>query len=76
MVAPAKDFVTLKLPRTAVEDFPVITEALISRMHNLLERNTDGLLSATEVDEAETLVELVQFSQVVVLSLEAGKGTA
>lgn len=72
----ADEPVILKLPRSAVPDVSAFSETLLDRMHELLERNTDGALTSVEQQEAETLVELAQFSQVLALSMKAGKGTA
>lgn len=68
--------ITLKLPRSALPDVIAMSDALIDRMHELLERNTDRQLSPLEHVEAEMLVELAQFSQIVALSMQAGKGAA
>jgi hypothetical protein len=37
-------------------------------MHELLERNTDGLLSAVERSELETLVKMAEFAQLLALA--------
>ena len=45
-------------------------------MHQLLERNTEAALSPLEREEAETLVAMAQFSQIVAMSLQKGRDAA
>ena len=45
----------------------------MDRMHELLERNTDGTLDAVEREQLETLVEMAQFSQLVSSALDPVK---
>lgn len=47
-----------------------LSESLTERMHELLERNTDGLLSPTELEELQTLVRISQFGQILAMSLD------
>ena len=70
MVA-ASESVTVTLPRSAVGGVLSLSKALLDRMHELLERNTDGVLSAFEHDELEALVEMAQFGQVISMALGA-----
>lgn len=65
------DTVPLTLPRAAVDAVTVLPAPLVDRMHHLLERNTDGTLSANETAELETLVSMAQFSQLVSLAVQA-----
>lgn len=65
------DPVTFTIPRSAVADVIALSAALTDRMHELLERNTDGALSAIEQGELETLVQMAQFGQVVSMALAA-----
>lgn len=65
------DAVTVTLPRSAVGDVLSLSAALLDRMHDLLERNADGVLPAVEREELETLVQMAQFGQVVSMALRA-----
>lgn len=67
--AAATEAVTLTLPRSALADVVSLSAGLLDRMHHLLERNTDGALSAVERDELETLVHMAQFGQIVSMAL-------
>jgi len=48
-----------------------MTDALLDRMHILLEQNTEGALSTVERDELETLVAMAQFGQILSSALQA-----
>jgi hypothetical protein len=48
-----------------------LSESLNNRMHDLLERNTDGTLSPIERAELETLVEMAQFGQIISIALKS-----
>ena len=63
--------VTFSLPRSAVGDVISISDSLLDQMHALLERNTDGALSAIEREELETLTRMAQFGQIISLALRA-----
>ena len=65
----AGDAVTLTLPRSAIADVVSLSDTLLDRMHELLERNTDGRLSPVEREEVETLVVMAQFGQLVSMAL-------
>ena len=69
-MSPPADSVTIKLPRSAVPDVAALTATLLDRMHDLLERNTDGSLSLIEREELETLVHMAQFAQVLSIALQ------
>ena len=56
-----------------MRDVLTLSDALTERMHELLERNTDGTLSATERAELETLVHMAQFSQMVATAIRASQ---
>ena len=43
---------------------------LADRMHELLERNTEGALSAIEREELEGLVEMAEFAQVLAAAIQ------
>ncbi len=62
--------VTVTLPRSAVGGILSLSRGLLDRMHELLERNTDGALSAVEEEELEALVKMVQFGQVFSTALQ------
>jgi hypothetical protein len=62
--------VTLTLPKSAIPDMVSLSATLLERMHELLERNTDGVLSAVEREELDTLVQMAQFGQIVSLALK------
>jgi hypothetical protein len=61
--------VTLTLPRSAVGDFMTLSNRLLDRMHELLERGNDDKLSAVEREELDTLVQMAQFGQIVAMAL-------
>ncbi len=63
------DPITLTFPRSAVADIELLSSTLVDRLHFLLERNTDGLLSSIEQEELSTLSQMAQFSQIVSLAM-------
>ena len=65
----AGESVTLTVPRSAVGGVLELSATLLDRMHELLERNTDGALSPVEREELETLVRMAQFGQIVSTAL-------
>jgi len=65
----ATDPVTLTIPRTVLSDIVSLSAELSDRMHDLLERNTDGRLSTVEQRELETLVRVAEFGQIVSMAL-------
>lgn len=69
MNAPS-DVVTITLPRSMMPELPVFATALNDRMHELLERNTDGRLSDGERVELESLVQMAQFAQIFAMTLQ------
>ena len=70
-MAIVEESVTVTLPRSAVGGVLSLSRLLLDRMHELLERNSDGALSAFEREELEALVEMSQFGQVFSLALQA-----
>jgi hypothetical protein len=70
----ASENVILTLPRAVVSDLPSLSQSLTERMHGLLERNTEGTLTAPEREELETLVEMAQFAQILVMATQGMKG--
>ena len=63
--------VTLTFPRSVIGGVMSISAKLVDRMHELLERNTDGNLSPLEREELETLVPMAEFSQLLSTALAA-----
>ena len=59
----ATDPITLTLPASVATAIPTMAQRLVDRMHELLERNTDGQLTPTERDELESLVDMAQIAQ-------------
>jgi hypothetical protein len=68
MIKPA-DPITLSVPRTILSDILALSNEFTDRMHELLERNTDGKLSQLEKAELETLVRMAEFGQIVSIAL-------
>jgi hypothetical protein len=66
------DAITLTLPRSAITGVVSLSDTLLDRMHELLERNTDGQLSAVQREEVETLVLMAQFGQLLSAALRPG----
>ena len=60
----AADPITLTLPASVAGAIPSMAQRLVDRMHELLERNTDGQLTSHERDELESLVDIAQVAQV------------
>lgn len=63
--------ITLTFPRSALDDVLSLSDELNDRMHELLERNTDGSLAPVERAELATLVHMSQFGQLLALALRA-----
>lgn len=70
----AAETLVLTLPRAIVPELPVLSKSLTDRMHALLERNTEGTLTATEREELETLVEMAQFAQILAMAVQGAQG--
>jgi hypothetical protein len=64
------DVVTITLPRSIVPELPIFADALNDRMHDLLERNTEGTLSESERAELESLVQMAQFAQILAMATQ------
>jgi hypothetical protein len=73
MIAPAETLV-LTLPRSLVPELPTLSRSLNDRLHALLERNTDGALTKVEREELETLVQMAQFAQILVMAAQGVAG--
>jgi hypothetical protein len=65
----AADPITVSVPRSVLADIVKLSGDLTDRMHELLERNTDGQLGPTEKAELETLVQMAEFGQIVSMAL-------
>ncbi|HVS72607.1 MAG TPA: hypothetical protein VHQ47_15225 [Phycisphaerae bacterium] len=63
------DPVTFSVPRALLSQISGLSADLTDRLHELLERNTDGQLDARESAELETLAQMAQFSQIVSMAL-------
>ncbi len=66
----AADPITFCVPRTVLSDIVQLSAELTDRMHELLERNTNGQLGSTERAELETLVRMAEFGQIVSMALQ------
>ena len=64
------DPVTVSVPRNVLSDILTLSDELADRMHQLLERNTDGGLSDIEKSELDTLVRVAQFGQIVSMAMQ------
>ena len=65
----AADPITFTVPRSMASDIVQLSAELMDRMHQLLERNTDGQLQPAEKAELETLVRMAEFGQIVSMAL-------
>jgi len=57
--------ITVTLPASVAGEIPVLARRLVDRMHELLERNTEGQVNGVEREELEALVEMAEFAQLV-----------
>jgi hypothetical protein len=62
--------ITLTLPANLAGTIPTMAGRLVDRMHELLERNTEGQLTPIERDELEGLVEMAQFAQLLAAAVQ------
>jgi len=65
------DPITFSMPRNVATDIVQLSADLTDRMHELLERNTDGNLQPAEKAELETLVRMAQFGEIVSMAIQA-----
>jgi hypothetical protein len=63
------DPITISVSRSMLADIVQLSAELTDRMHELLERNTDGSLTSSEKAELESLVRMAQFGQIVSVAL-------
>lgn len=68
--------ITLRFPRSVVDELPALAADLTDRMHALLERNTEGMLSAVERAELETLVRMAHFAQLLAMAADGPTSAA
>jgi len=64
------DPITFSVPRKVLTDIVQLSAELTDRMHELLEKNTDGQLGAIERTELEALVRVAEFGQIVSMALQ------
>jgi hypothetical protein len=64
----SSDAITLTFPRSILPELPTLAQGLNERMHELLERNTEGALTETERAELETLAQMAQFAQILAVA--------
>jgi hypothetical protein len=63
------DSVSLTFPSAVIAEVIALSDGLLDRMHHLLERNTEGMLSGVEREELETLVRMASFSEMLSTAL-------
>jgi len=71
MTMSAAPDIILTFPRSVVGDVLTLSDSLQRRMHELLERNTDGSLAPIERAELETLVQMAQFGQILAMAMRS-----
>jgi hypothetical protein len=64
------DPITVSVPRRMLADIVQLSADLTDRMHELLERNTDGNLGDLEKSELDALVRMAEFGQVVSMAIQ------
>jgi hypothetical protein len=64
------DPITFSVSRSVLADIVTLSDSLTNRMHELLEKNTDGLLIPAEKVELESLVRMAEFGQIVSIALQ------
>jgi len=63
-----RESITLTIPQSVAAELSKRAAGWNDRMHELLERNTDGALNAPEHRELEALVLLDQFAQILAMA--------
>jgi hypothetical protein len=61
---------TVPIPRSVLAGLAGVSASFTGRMHELLEKNTEGTIGADEKRELEVLVRVAQLDQVVTLALQ------
>lgn len=69
------DAITFTLPRSVLPELPSLAQSLNDRMHELLERNTEGALSEIERAELEALVQMAHVVQIFAMAAQGVKIT-
>ena len=64
------DPITFSVPRAVLSDISHLSHKFNDRMHELLERNTDGALTPQESAELQNLVRMAEFGQIVDAALQ------
>lgn len=67
------DPIIISVPRAVLSDMSHMPSDLLDRMHELLERNTDGTLNPTESAELKAIVRMAQLSEIASLALQMPK---
>ena len=67
------DVILFSVPRALLALIVQTANDLIAPMHELLERNTEGELSATEKLELEKLVRIAEFGQILSDAIEGAR---
>jgi hypothetical protein len=65
-----EDTVTVTFPRPVLTGLAGISASITDRLHALLEKNTEGVINATEKQELEGLVRIAQVDQIVTMALQ------
>jgi hypothetical protein len=65
----ASDSVTISVPRMVLTSIVDLSSEMTDRMHQLLEKNTDGDLRSHEKAELESLVRIAELGQIAALAL-------
>jgi hypothetical protein len=64
------DPVTVSFSRGLAADLTQLSSELSDRLHELLERNTDGNLTPTEAAELRGLVRITEFGQILSAAMQ------
>jgi hypothetical protein len=64
------DTVLVTIPRDLIPSLPLLSRELTDHMHRLLERNTEGTLTAAEREALETLVPMAQLAHILVMAAQ------
>jgi hypothetical protein len=67
----ATDPTTISVPRILLAEIANVSDDQIDRMHELLEKNTDGKLTPIEKTELEALVGIAELAQFASMALES-----
>jgi hypothetical protein len=66
----AADPISLMMPRALASEIIELSSDLTDRMHELLERNTDDLLTPVEKAELRKLVSITEIGQIVAAAMQ------